>query len=117
MHGFQGYGYDKSFTNNMKQVADKLNTSDNLWIKITDTCDEICVKCPYSNGEECSKDHIKKIDSILLKELNITPGDRIKKEDVFTTINKHSQKLQKVCKNCEWQQVCLFFNKKEEGEK
>ncbi|MDD5530512.1 MAG: DUF1284 domain-containing protein [bacterium] len=108
--GFQGYGYDKSFTDNMKQVVNKLNTSDNLWIKITDTCDEICVKCPNSNGEECSKDHIKTMDSIILKELKLTPGDRLKKEDVFTTIKKHSQKLQKVCKGCEWQQVCLFYN-------
>jgi hypothetical protein len=102
----------------MKQVVDKLNASDNLWITITDTCDDVCINCPHSNGTECSKDHTKTMDSIVLKELNLTPGDKIKKEDVFTTIKKHSQKLQKVCKKCEWQQVCLFFtNKKEEGEK
>ena len=109
IQGFQGYGYNKNFIMNMKEVVNKLKSAPELRIKMTDKCDDICAPCPHKVKDECSKEIVKSMDLQVLKDLGIKVGEKVKIKDIVAKIKSNSQKFRMVCKSCEWQKVCLFI--------
>lgn len=109
IQGFQGYGYNREFITNMKEVVNKLKSASNLLIGITDKCDDICAPCPNNIDGKCSKEIVTSMDAEVLKNLGISTGEKVKIKDMFIKIKSNLRKFQEICKNCEWKKVCLFF--------
>lgn len=108
IQGFRGYGYNEEFIMNMKEVVNKLKSTPELRIKMTDKCDKICSPCPHKINNECSKEIVKLMDSQVLKNIGIKIGEIVKFKDILLKTKDNSRELRTICKNCEWEKVCLF---------
>lgn len=119
IQGFQGYGYSEKFVEHMSKAIKDLSTSSQ--IKILDECDEICSMCTNNCNNRC-KDaaKISKMDKIVLEELGIKKGEiiNLKEYNIFEYANKklqNKEKSQRICGECSWQRVCLWFIKAKEN--
>ena len=55
LSGFQGYGYDEDFTQNMSDINLKRKLSDTT-VSLTDSPDDICAACPNLKGNICENE-------------------------------------------------------------
>ena len=106
VQGFQGYGYNKEFIANMRNIVDRIKTLPNLEIELAKECDDICDPCPFRNGEVCSKTDVKGMDSEVLKEFGLDAGKTV---PIKKLLNKKLNSLDKVCGKCESQAVCSYY--------
>ena len=56
LQGFQGYGYNKEFIQNLYEILQRFDTEPKLEIQVITECDDICMKCPYNKDNVCSKE-------------------------------------------------------------
>ncbi|WP_409199749.1 DUF1284 domain-containing protein [Methanobrevibacter sp. DSM 116169] len=116
LQGFQGYGYDESFVENMKEIKNLINNK-NTKIKILNTSDDICKYCPNLTDtglciDEKSNLKIQSMDNEVINKLNLDV-DEIISEDLFNIINnifKSSEDIDPICNNCLWTKECLWAN-------
>ncbi len=113
LKGFQGYGYDENFINNMCDVNSKRKL-ENTTIMLTNTPDDICKACPNLKNDLCeNNDQNEKIinmDNEVLKKLETSKEynsiELFKKiDDIFDT----KESVSKICFNCMWHEKCLFY--------
>ena len=113
LKGFQGYGYDENFINNMCDVNSKRKL-ENTTIMLTNTPDDICKACPNLKNALCeNNDQNEKIinmDNEVLKKLETSKEynsiELFKKiDDIFDT----KESVSKICFNCMWHEKCLFY--------
>ena len=113
LKGFQGYGYDESFTKNMDDVNSKRKLT-NTTIELTNSPDDICKACPNLKNGLCeNKVHNEKIirmDDEVLKKLDISKEYNStelfeKIDNIFDT----EESVAKICFNCMWHEKCLFY--------
>ncbi|WP_088538825.1 DUF1284 domain-containing protein [Methanobrevibacter sp. 87.7] len=121
LQGFQGYGYNKEFTENMTLIHKKI-INDEEYVKITSNIDDICKKCPNNNCEICiNKDEntkILKMDKIVLEKiLKESKKDYYKASELFDLINNKlftsKKDIENICGGCKWYDVCLWAKQKE----
>jgi hypothetical protein len=117
MQGFQGYGYDKNFVNNLYLIMNQIDNNPDLELELVAEIDEICSKCPNNKDEEClrepgAEEKIKKLDGLVLKKLGLEAGARVKVDEIIDMINeqfKSYSDIEPVCGDCEWKKECLFL--------
>jgi hypothetical protein len=116
MQGFQGYGYNEDFSENMSKVIKNLKSSPEQKIKIVTECDVICLYCPHNKKEKCknilSNWIIKRMDRKVLKKLGLEVGTNISAFSIFSLVNerfKTYSDIQDICGDCKWNEKCLWF--------
>ena len=120
MQGFQGYGYNKAFTDNLKKIIERLKKTPGIENKIIIECDIICSACPHNKSGLCEKNknsgrEIQNMDLKVLKKLGLKSGTIIKLKDIFSLIDekiKTATDAQDICGNCLWQDKCLWHKRK-----
>jgi hypothetical protein len=117
MQGFQGYGYNKDFVDNMYFINSMIDSTPDLLIEIVAVCDDICDKCPNLNENKCSRNPdadktVRGMDKIVLEKLGLEPGAKLKVEDIIDLVSEHFKQLidiKDICGDCEWQKECLYY--------
>ncbi len=113
LKGFQGYGYDENFTQNMTQVNLNRKLNDTT-VTLTNTPDDICSHCPNLKNNICENDiqneNIIKMDNEVLKKLN--QSEEYNSVELFEKIDsifKTKESVSEICFNCMWHEKCLFY--------
>lgn len=117
MQGFQGYGYDKDFVDNLNAIIKSIKSNPDLKIIVINECDDICSQCPHNHSGVCIKEpdsdmKIKNMDNEVLKKLGRKSGSELKSRDIFEFVNKKiagKRDLSIICRDCEWQSKCLLY--------
>ncbi len=112
LQGFQGYGYDAKFVENMKRI-NELRKDDETQIKVVSKDDDICVSCPNLKNGMCQDvNENNKIISMDLKVLEKIPSkESFNSKELFGIINEQFNSINSVegiCLNCRWWDKCLF---------
>ena len=117
MQGFQGYGYDKKFVDNVYFILSQIDDNSELELELVADCDDICMKCPNMKENLCKREpgadeKIKRMDRLVLLKLRVDEGTRVKVDDILEKVNKkfksHSD-IELICSDCEWKKECLFL--------
>lgn len=115
LKGFQGYGYDEKFTQNMTDINSQRKL-EKTRITLTSSPDDICRACPNLKDGLC-KNHVQNeriisMDKEVLKKLDaINEYDSI---ELFNRIDKifdSMESVSKICFDCNWSEKCLFYQK------
>ena len=115
LKGFQGYGYDAIFVENMNEVNSKrkLHTTT---VTITNEADDLCKYCPNLKNNLCeNKSHnerIVRMDEEVIKKLD--SSNEYNSVELFEEIDKifnTKESVSKICFNCIWHEKCLFYQK------
>jgi len=113
LKGFQGYGYDDSFTENMTEVNMKRKQTDTT-VTLVSSPDDICKSCPNLINNMCEDENhntrIVNMDNAVLKNFDTSiEYDSIdlfeKIDDIFNT----RESVCEICFNCIWHEKCLFY--------
>ena len=113
LQGFQGYGYDEAFVENMSEI-NRIRKLENTTISLTDTADDICKACPNLKDGLCENkkqnETIKSMDGEVLSKLEHD------KEHNALNLFKETEKIfnskesvSKICSKCMWHKECLFY--------
>jgi hypothetical protein len=118
--GFQGYGYDGQFTENLSWICSKIKSGNIRKVRIINKSDIICKYCPYCKNEVCVKrkngrrNDISKVDLNIMKILNLKRGE-VKSLNLLIKLTNENpeiiKKLKKICSECEWVEKCLWYHK------
>ena len=113
LKGFQGYGYDEAFVENMKDINFKRKLPETK-ISLTSSPDDICKACPNLKnnlcGDETQNERIVKMDMEVLKKLDTSK--EYCSEELFEKIDEifnTEESVSKICFNCLWHEKCLFY--------
>ena len=115
IQGYQGYGYDESFSENMDCVYEKIN-EESTCVQVCDYVDDICKKCPNLKNGICinyeNNQHIVNMDRKVLSKLD-SDEERFKSSDLFNLLNNGltADDVSDVCGDCMWIDKCLFYQK------
>lgn len=105
IRNFKGKGYSEEFIRNFYSVLERLPKEK---IKIVNSVDVICGKCPHNKGickkEEDSEIKTKQKDDRLIKAANIDLNKKYLYEDLKELV-KHI-KARDFCDDCEWKDEC-----------
>lgn len=110
IQGFQGYGYNQGFVDNMKEVIKSISSNPDLEVEIIDECDVICSFCPYNEGGVCQKSSdqkVKDMDMYILRRLGLRKGANGRAKDILHYVR--GLNIQDICSDCEWKEKCLYF--------
>ncbi|WP_405266942.1 DUF1284 domain-containing protein [Methanobrevibacter sp.] len=115
LKGFQGYGYDESFTKNMTEI-NNIRKQSQTTIALTNSPDDICKCCPNLMDNLCKNQlHDKMIvqmDDEVLKKLDMSKEhDSIELFEKIDLIFNTEESVSKICFNCLWHDKCLFYQK------
>lgn len=121
LQGFQGYGYDNSFVENMNRIND-LRKNPNTAIEVVNSPDDICKKCPNLKNGLCENveknDEIVSMDNEVISRL---PGNKeFNSVFLFDFIKKTfctTESLDNICKDCRWWDKCKFITELSISEK
>lgn len=113
LQGFQGYGYDESFVENMTEV-NRIRKLANTTVSLTDSSDDICKLCPNLKEGLCKNqkqnETIKSMDKKVLSKLD--PEKEYYAMDLFKkvkTIFNSKESVSEICSKCMWHKECLFY--------
>jgi hypothetical protein len=113
LKGFQGYGYDESFVENMTEV-DNLRKLPDTIISLTDSPDDICRLCPNLKDNICEdkiqNERIISMDRKVLKKIDTTKEyNSIELFHIVDEIFSTKESVSEICFNCIWHEKCLFY--------
>jgi hypothetical protein len=119
LQGFQGYGYNLRFTENMAAVIRQIETDPELNLEIITTEDDICLHCPCLSETGCRKEtgshqKIRSLDLKVLAKLNCQPGRKENAQQIIKLTNnmfKTYADIREICGNCHWKEQCLWFQR------
>lgn len=115
LKGFQGYGYDENFVENMKKV-NSLRKLDSTTVSLTNQADDLCKSCPNLKNDICENqecnDRIMKMDEGVLKKLDISKEyNSVELFEKIGEIFNTEESVSEICFNCMWHDKCLFYQK------
>ena len=115
LKGFQGYGYDEDFIENMINI-NSLRKSSTTTITLTDGPDDICYSCPNLKNNICINENenekIVSMDREVLKKLDLKKEyNSIEIFDYVDEIFDTRESVSKICYKCMWHEKCLFYQK------
>ena len=106
IRNFKGKGYSPEFVDNFYRVIKRLPEEE---IRIVDSIDVICEKCPHNSKGICKKKKdserkTRQMDDRLIKSANIDTG----KEYSYSGLRElvKNIKARDFCSNCEWKEDC-----------
>jgi len=112
IRNFKGKGYNKEFIHNFYFVLKKLPREK---IKIVNSVDAICEKCPHNDDGVCKKRNdserkTRRMDNRLIKIAKIS----LEKEYLYSKLKDlvKNIKAKDFCKDCEWKDFCENFTTK-----
>ncbi|MBR4448173.1 DUF1284 domain-containing protein [Methanobrevibacter sp.] len=115
LKGFQGYGYDENFVENMAKV-NSLKNLDSTTISLTNQADDLCKSCPNLKNNLCKNQErneiIRKMDDEVLKKIDSSKEHN--SVELFKKIDEifnNEESVSKICFNCMWHEKCLFYQK------
>ena len=115
LKGFQGYGYDEEFTENMAFINSKRKLKDTT-VQLTSSPDDICSACPNLKDGICENqsqnEMIVSMDREVLKKLD--PAKEYNSIELFNkidTIFNSKESVGEICFGCKWSEKCLFYQK------
>lgn len=110
---FIGKGYSKEFVEEMTKIIKKLETQENLKIKLVNFSDVICKACPHNDNGACkSGQKIIEYDNKCLSYCNLHEGDILSWQEYKALVKENillKNNLSKVCVNCQWIDICKTF--------
>ena len=113
LQGFQGYGYDESFVENMTRINQLRKLTDTT-ISLTDSPDDICRSCPNLKDGLCENqkqnERIKSMDREVLSKLDT--AKEYNAPDLFKDMKKifnSKEIVSGICSKCMWHKECLFY--------
>jgi hypothetical protein len=131
LQGYQGYGYDERFKENLEN---KLNILKKNKVKVilTSSPDDLCKMCPnlkenicigtkssnesFNNNNNNNNNKIIKKDLTIIKEIKIDINNKYLFKDLIKIVNnvfiKKSQ-LKDICLECQWTDECLWYQSRE----
>lgn len=116
MQGFQRYGYNQNFIENMDRIVKDVKSNPDLLIEVTEDCDTVCLACPHNKKDMClreegAQEKVKNMDRQVLKKLGLKKGGKISAGDIsqLTDTELQSSDIEEICGDCDWKTVCLFF--------
>ena len=104
LKGFQGYGYDEDFTENMTRVNDIRKHGDTaIWL--TNSHDDVCKACPNLKDGLCKdplhNKSIVQMDDEVLKNLDISKEyNSIELFEKIDTLFNTKESVSNICFNC-----------------
>jgi uncharacterized protein len=107
---FIGRGYDRRFVANMEEIVSALRAPNDLVIRLSASCDDICSSCPNELRGRC-----KDQDSVMEKDRSVAIFLDIQGEAVLPAgplMDLIDRKLsglndiRQVCGDCEWAVLC-----------
>jgi len=110
MEGFQGYGYDKIFTENLRNIIRILKEYPGIPVTIISETDEICKMCP--NKSKCDGDeNLKAKDQRLIRHLNLNMRETRCYNELRSLIYEkiNFKILDEICGACQWINKCKFY--------
>ena len=115
LKGFQGYGYDEAFRENMADINSKRKLNETV-ISLTSSPDDICSSCPNLKNDLCENeiqnDKIVEMDGEVLKKLDFSKEyNSVELFERIDEIFKTEESVSKICFNCMWHEKCLFYQK------
>ena len=113
LKGFQGYGYDDAFVENMAEINSKRKLKKTT-ITLTDSADDICKACPNLKNNLCKdmlhNENIVQMDREVLKKLDIEKEQNsLELFEKIDNIFNSQESVSKICFNCLWHDKCLFY--------
>ena len=123
LQGYQGYGYDERFKENLEKKLNILK-NDNTKVILTSSPDDLCKKCPNLKDNICignskslsesfeNNDKIVKKDLSILKEIKLEKNRKYSFKDLTKIVNNVFSKrndLKDICTNCQWTDKCLWY--------
>jgi hypothetical protein len=119
IQGFQGYGYDGGFVAHLGGIIAFLRKNPAQTVQIVAVCDDICAKCPHTNGEICAKDEgadarIKATDRNVLSGIEVCENTSMRFSQATELVNrafKARKDVEHICGGCGWQKDCLWYIK------
>ena len=113
LKGFQGYGYDEAFVENMAEINSKRKLKKTT-ITLTDSADDICKACPNLKNNLCKdmlhNENIVQMDREVLKKLDIEKEQNsLELFEKIDNIFNSQESVSKICFNCLWHDKCLFY--------
>jgi hypothetical protein len=117
LQGFQGYGYDQDFADNMSDLLKRIDSEADIDIIVTAECDDICAKCPHVVSGICQKEpgsdqKVREMDRTVLLKLELSEGAKVTVEKILDLVNEKfasKSELLEVCGDCQWRKKCLHF--------
>lgn len=115
LKGFQGYGYDARFTQNMTEV-NRLRKSENTTIALTNSPDDICRACPNLKDNLCENEkqnlRIINMDNRVLEKIDSSKEyDSLELFEKIDEIFNSRESVSEICFKCMWHDKCLFYQK------
>ena len=113
LKGFQGYGYDEAFTENMTEV-NSIRKQKDTTVSLTSAPDDICSSCPNLKNGIC--ENSRQNERIVGMDLEVLNKLDDRKEynsvELFTEVDEifnTKESVSKICFNCLWHDKCLFY--------
>ena len=115
LKGFQGYGYDEDFVENMIEVNSQRKL-DTTTVSLTNEADDLCEHCPNLKNNLCKdsthNETIRKMDDEVLKKIDPSiEYDSVKLFEKIDEIFTNEESVSNICFNCMWHEKCLFYQK------
>lgn len=115
LEGFEGYGYNYDFIENMKYIISVLDK--NPEVIIIDGCDDICSKCPEMKNYLCNSKNggeelVKNMDFNVIKKLGIKSGMSFNYKEINNSVKeifKTKKDLEGICSVCSWKDICRWY--------
>jgi hypothetical protein len=113
LQGFQGYGYDGNFVENMTRI-NFLRKQPDTTVFLTSDDDDICRSCPNLKNNLCQNqnhnERIKSMDEEVISKLKLK--EEYNSVDLFKNVEKifnSKESVSKICCECIWHDKCLFY--------
>ncbi len=113
IQNFTGKGYDKDFTNNMKNVITMLNNNPDTLIRLFPEEDCLCAECPHNFGGCHKKEQVRIIDKKMLDSCGYKSGEVVSWNDVTLKVKSavfKAGRLREICGSCQWADICNSLN-------
>jgi hypothetical protein len=133
LQGYQGYGYDEKFKENLEEKLHILKNNKNINVILKDSIDDLCKKCPRLKGNICvgdlenlnslnskaiakNNEKVIEMDSIVLKEAKLKKNKKYFFKHLLNTVNStfsNINDVKKICNGCKWIKECLWYQSRE----
>ena len=105
---FKGKGYSDEFTAHMSEIVKNLKTG--AMVRLVDTVDVICQKCPENHGGACrTAALVAEYDRQVLLRCGLETGTTMAFEEFQKLVIAHilnPGKREEICGNCQWSSIC-----------
>lgn len=114
LQGFQGYGYDDEFVENMIKI-NELRKNPDTTVKVVNTSDDICKKCPNLKDNVCesnekNREIVSMDDEVISKLPENEEFDSVFLFDFIKDTFNSIESLDNICRNCRWWEKCKFVS-------